>query len=120
MNEYTLSTGKVVKTREISAYQDYMMSKFLTGTVSSESARRGEISASVAFQMAKLKTLFSVSEVNGQEVKMPYDEKSLIRAFSKFSPDEFEELQREMNPSSDTDDEEGEDDREREEVEEGK
>lgn len=96
-NEFTLSTGKVVTTKEITAYQRFNMSKFITGTVNSEAAQIGEISAAYMEQSSMLAALFAVDEVDGEKVKTPTDQKTLILAFNNFNGAEFEEYMKEYN-----------------------
>lgn len=105
MATYTLESGKVVETKELGAYQSYMMSSFITGTINAEAAQEGEIPAAFAVQMNTLKTLFSVDKVNGREVKMPTNKKELAKAFSYFTDKEFTELQKLMNEDEKSDEE---------------
>lgn len=97
----TLSTGKVVETKEMTAYQSYLLNSFLTGSVNAEEVQGGNIPASVAFQMGTLETLFKVDKVNGVKVKTPTDKKALVKAFSNFSSAELSELTAEMSPKKD-------------------
>lgn len=97
MASHTLKTGKVVETKELGAYQSYMMSTFITGTINAEAAQEGEIPAAFAIQMNTLKTLFAVDKVDGKDIKMPTDKKELIKAFSYFTDAELTELQKLMS-----------------------
>ncbi|MEF7565998.1 hypothetical protein V4V35_23695 [Bacillus infantis] len=109
--EITLSSGKKVVTKEMTAYQSYLLNSFLTGSIDQKEVQGGQIPASVAFQMGTLQTLFKVDTVDGQKVRTPSNKKELIQAFGNFNSAELDELTQKMNPSSsdEENDEEDED-----------
>ncbi|QYY44783.1 hypothetical protein SAMN04489735_10453 [Aneurinibacillus thermoaerophilus] len=97
MAEITLSTGKIIKTRELTAFDSFLISSFLTGSMSEEAAESKSIPASVAFQMGQLNAIFSVEQVNGKEIKKPTNQKTLLQAFANFTGKEFDEFQRKLS-----------------------
>jgi hypothetical protein len=105
--EITLSSGKKVVTKEMTAYQSYMVNSFLTGSIDQKEVQGGKIPASVAFQMGTLQTLFKVDTVDGEKIKTPSNKKELLKAFNHFTSAELDELTAEMNPGSSQEDDEG-------------
>ncbi|MDC0763496.1 hypothetical protein POF51_22480 [Brevibacillus sp. AG] len=94
--QYTLKTRKVVETRELNSYMQFLMTEFVTGAIDATEANNGKIPASIGLQMSTLTTLFSVKSVDGEDVKVPTNRKELIQAFSNFSGDELNDLAQQM------------------------
>lgn len=86
--EITLSTGKKVKTKEVSGFARYKMTEFLTAPMMDE---QGRMTAGYFEQLSFLKAVFAVGEVDGVAVKQPNDQKSFIKALSVFTEEELEE-----------------------------
>ncbi|MFD2172459.1 hypothetical protein [Tumebacillus lipolyticus] len=100
--EITLSTGKKVKTKEGSGFSRYKMTEFLTAPMTDAN---GRMTAGYFEQLAFLKAIFAVSEVNGEAVKQPKDQASFVKALSTFTDEELEEFVNRYSDLSEEDEE---------------
>ncbi|MFD0682374.1 MULTISPECIES: hypothetical protein [unclassified Paenibacillus] len=104
MAEYTLSTGKKVITRELSAYSEFLMSGFLSVPMVDAS---NKFTAAYITQAGMLNAIFRTDSVNGKAIEVPTDQKSLIIAFSNFSSVELGEFMVKLESSDQSDDASG-------------